>query len=125
MWTSARASRTGASLVLLVDVVSRGASCNLRFYDGTLTDSMFMIPDCWKLFDGCWKLLERINCPGAPPVSFENCETTVRAIWQTALPAMVQEFSDPGPKVLCLKSICCTLGRFISTQEFHIKREWH
>ena len=67
-----------------------------------------MVSDCRKVYIETVEALGRLVCPEAPPVNFENCETTLRAIWKEALPAVVIEFSAPGPKAITLRYISLT-----------------
>ena len=69
---------------------------------GAHTPDRFMVSDCRKVYRETVEALGRETSPTAPPVTFENCETTLRAIWQQALPVFVREFSAPGPKAITL-----------------------
>ena len=73
--------------------------------EGIYTDSMFMVSDCRRIYLERIEAAGRVACPGAPRVNFENCDRTLRGIWQEIMPELVREFSDPGPKCVTLPGL--------------------
>ena len=73
--------------------------------EGIYTDSMFMVSDCRRIYLEKIEAAGRVACPGAPRVNFENCDRTLRGIWQEIMPELVREFSEPGPKCVTLPGL--------------------
>ena len=71
-------------------------------FDGPMVDAMFQVDDCRRIHHDGAAVMRTVWCPDSPPIDFENCGATIRAIMQAWAPSFVREFSEPGPKVMTI-----------------------